>query len=108
MFENATVRILRARHHGAPGNIGRDKNGRHTHPKTVKVERCSGSRFICQGTLTVRFTSRGHDVVVDSAVLVIDDQHRGRFPKLLFCADGVVSVGDESFALLHVVIGVLV
>jgi len=41
-------------------------------------------------------------------VLVIDDQHRGRFPKLRAYANGIIGIGDESFALLNVVIGVLV
>src|SRR4029077_20987593 len=91
-----------------PWNVGRDENGRHANAQAVKFERLARSSFVRGRRVTIRLTCRRHYVVVDSAVLVVDDQERSRFPKLLVGTNGVIRIGDESLTLLHVVIGVLV
>src|SRR6266702_3550652 len=98
MLENKTVWTFRARHHGSSGNVGRDENGGHAHAETIKLERFTRSCFVRGRGVAVRFASRGHYVVVDSAVLVIDDQHGSRFPKLRIGADCGVGVSDKSFS----------
>ena len=47
-------------------------------------------------------------MIVDSAVLVVDDEECGVGPEVRVGADGVVDLGDELLAGADVVVGMLV
>src|SRR3954463_11731568 len=47
-------------------------------------------------------------MVIDSAMLVIDDQQQRRLPKFLFAADRVIDVKNQLLSRQHIVVWVLV
>src|ERR1700679_12176 len=99
---------FRARNDCPLCDIGRNQNCRDTHTQIIEIKWCPGIRGRCLCLIVVWCAIGRSHMVVDSAMLVIDDQQRCAVPDSRISVDGVVYPGDEFLAFLHVVIGMLV
>lgn len=94
---------------GAGGDPGRDEDGGDADAEAIEGEGVEGS---CVGGLgdeggIGRAGGRRY-VVVDAAVLVVDDEQRRVRPERGVGADGVVDSRDELLAGAHIVVGMLI
>src|SRR6185437_15357304 len=110
MLKDALVGgILGAGDDGAPRNPGRNENCRYTNTETIKLKGEAGHIGGSVGSLeTVRRATRRNHVIVEAAMLVIDDQQRGALPKIRNGADLVIDLADEVISGQHMMIGVLI
>ena len=86
----------------------RDEDGGHADAEAIEGEGigCAGGAGL--GDEAVGRAGGRRDVIVDAAVLVIDDQQRRVGPELRVLADGVVDGGDELLAGANVMVGMLI
>ncbi len=87
---------------------GRDENRRDADAEAVEVEGVEGASVCGLGDEAVGRAGGWGDVIVDAAVLVVDDEDGGAGPECGIAADLVVDGGDELFAGADVVVGMLV
>src|SRR5262249_52818394 len=76
--------------------------------QTIEGKRPAGAGVIRLGYETIGRARRRRNVVVDAAVLVVNDEQRSTLPEIGILLDGVVYLRDEELTGLHVVIRMLV
>ncbi len=110
MVELVPISLIGARYDDVLGNPRGDKDGRDPHTEAIKRERRTGFSLVRGSNKrgVVGRAVRRYHMIIDSAVLVVDNQKRRALPKLLVVKNRVVHIIDENFAVLHVVIWVLV
>src|SRR6185312_16067147 len=110
MLKDALVGgILGAGDDGAPRNPGRDENCRYTNTETIKLKGEAGYVGGGIGSLEpIRRAAWRNHVIIEAAMLVIDDQQRGALPKLRNGADLVIDLPDEVISGQHMMIRVLI
>ena len=86
----------------------RDKDGGHADAEPVEVERVGRAGGVGLRDEAVRRAGGRRNVIVDAAVLVVDDEDRGVRPEVRVLADCVVDRGDELFSGADVVVGMLI
>src|SRR5215470_4337949 len=109
MLEYASVGlILRSRHNSSGTNIRRDEDGGHSHAKPIEIKRHSSSSCGCLRAVIIATDARWRsDVIVQTSVLVIDNQKRSVLPHWTR-TDCVVHHRDELFPCLDVVVWMLI
>jgi len=110
VFKHAAIgRVLRARHNGSFRDPGRDQNRRDPHAEAIERE-CRAGSGVRRGRdeRGVRCASGWRNVIVNTPMLVINDQQRGAQPQRFILKDSVVNGSDKNLACLNIVIGMLV
>ena len=92
---------------GSFRNPWRDENRGHAHAKAIERKRHSGTSVIGGCRELVLRTRGRNNVIVNSSVLVIDDQQRGVRPQWRVL-DRLVDGRDEDLTMLHIVVGMLI
>src|SRR6185437_8926860 len=110
MLKDALVGgILGAGDDGAARNPGRNENCRYTNAQPIELKRQAGYVGGGIGSLEpIRRAAWRNHVIVEAAMLVVDNQQRGALPKLRNGADLVIDLADEVISGQHMMIGVLI
>ena len=110
MFEDASInRVFGAGHNRSPLDIRRHEDCGYTDPQPIKLKfqsrdpSCGG----CSGKAIWR-AGRRNDVIIEPAMLIVDNQQRGTLPKFRVDADCVIDLRNEVFAFQHVMVGMLI
>src|SRR5579872_6399436 len=100
MFEGPSVdRIFGSRHDRAAGDKGRYQDRRNSNTKTIEGEGPSRAGISSLGGVVVGRASRGHNVIVEPAMLIVDNQQDRALPQAGVGANGIVYGGNETLAL---------
>src|SRR6267142_1103737 len=106
--DDGTVIVKRAVDR-ASRNVRRNQDGGDAHAEAREIKRGIEGVGAAGPVFVVWIDSnRWRNVVVETAVLVIDDNEERRFAERLIVPDGVEGIADEDFALFDVVVGMLI
>src|SRR6266700_6153472 len=100
MLEGTPVRwVFRTRHHCIPRDVRRNQDCRYANPKPVKFEFQPRNTCGCRPSgKSVRNACRWYNVIIEPAMLIIDNQQRRSFPEIRDSTDMVIDTGNEFFA----------
>src|SRR5258708_37143864 len=100
MLEDTPVHwVFRAGQHRIPRDVRKNQNRWYANPKPVKFEFQPRDTCGCRPSgKSVRSAWRWHNVIVEPAMLIVDDQQRGSFPETRDSADLVIDRCNEFFA----------